>query len=312
MKNPICIDCGRRIHYDEAVAVQLNSKTAYICQACARYALVSIRNPLPSSVRVDKWRKELRDTESRINIVREDVTKSMFNLTKKDRRELPGIDGVLGYLDNTLVRILENLSGSVRTSGTLAFELETKKRNPLHICPHCGARIYSVGVPRFCPRCKKTWRERNPMRTYEVVYDFTTDAEKKFLKSIARKYAKSRPPVTASFLGDEVIFRTSQKPPLNQLMYEVGEARRKRFPGIFITGMKWNPIRYVDGWQYGRRGKIYPRREGALKQMRAIHYARGRRNPVKKTFARLPFGGLELLLVFPAIIGLVNWLEKKE
>ena len=41
-----------------------------------------------------------------------------------------------------------------------------------------------------------------------------------------------------------------------------------------------NPIRYVDGYQWGTRGKVYPKREQALRQMRAVYWGGYRgRNP---------------------------------
>jgi len=42
-KNPVCIDCGSWIPWEEAVQVRLDSKRAYVCQGCFRsYAY---RNP---------------------------------------------------------------------------------------------------------------------------------------------------------------------------------------------------------------------------------------------------------------------------
>ena len=51
------------------------------------------------------------------------------------------------------------------------------KRNPQHKCPSCGTSIYSIGVPRFCPKCKKTWREKNPKKVYRTVKTFPSKSD---------------------------------------------------------------------------------------------------------------------------------------
>lgn len=47
IRNPICYDCGKKISYDEAEAVQEHGKTKFICRKCANHylALAGYKNP---------------------------------------------------------------------------------------------------------------------------------------------------------------------------------------------------------------------------------------------------------------------------
>jgi len=141
-----------------------------------------------------------------------------------------------------------------------------RDRNPLHICPYCGAHIYSVGVPKFCPKCKKTWGGRNPLTKKEVEYGLRhIESLRKRAKEQEERGDKRQLAYVLNRRADEYRTALYTFAPKSMLK-KIGEA---------------NPIRYVDGWQYGTTGKVYPAREGALLQMRAIHYARGKRNPKK-------------------------------
>jgi hypothetical protein len=76
--------------------------------------------PLPrvlTSTRAWYWHKELRDIESRLNILREEILTFAPQLTG-DKRDM-------AYrLDDEVRQALEHLSASVRIAGPLAFELE--------------------------------------------------------------------------------------------------------------------------------------------------------------------------------------------
>ena len=51
------------------------------------------------------------------------------------------------------------------------------RRNPLHVCYFCGAKIYGVGKPVFCPACKKPWREKNPKKVYRTIMPFPSKSD---------------------------------------------------------------------------------------------------------------------------------------
>jgi len=71
------------------------------------------------------------------------------------------------------------------------------------------------------------------------------------------------------------------------------------------------PIFLVEGYAPPGYGGRNPRREGALRQMRAIHWARGKRNPgMTETIGNL-LGGMGLLAI-PVFTGLILWIQSKQ
>lgn len=71
--------------------------------------------------KVDNWRKNLRDIESRLNIIRHEILDTM------DAKELEGENLRIAYLlDDEITKALELLSESVRTVGILFINLKYK------------------------------------------------------------------------------------------------------------------------------------------------------------------------------------------
>ncbi len=166
-----CFDCSKRIHIDEAVAIDIDGRTTYICYNYAQYALSSIKNPQEPWMMTKKEFDEatkggIPELETDFKVWGDRVLVHGFRPGRGGRTFYTVNFGKPGkhysrhqdalYSVQKLV-IEEALSkGKPVPAKVLADYPDLANPDaPKWKCSHCGAVIYSApGKPGFCPGCK--------------------------------------------------------------------------------------------------------------------------------------------------------------
>jgi len=179
-----------------------------------------------------------------------------------------------------------------------------KKNNPLHVCSYCGAKVSSVGKPRFCPVCKKTWRGTNPLTKKEVEHGLK---HVKGLRNRAKEY-------------EEKGGKTSQG-----IAYIINR-RADEYRTALYTFAPKSMLKKIEG-----ANPVHPQATKALKRykedlkaghMGAAEYWRGQAgayftaNPTKQHRTKVEKVGSGLtgmgLIAFIGFIGFIIWMQTKQ
>lgn len=222
------------------------------------------------------WHEDMADTASRESFIQ----RQMGHSRQADNQQL--------------------VSATHRSAAIVSRKLGIS--NPEHICPSCGAVWQSVGIPRFCPKCKKPWGEPDKRRNIMTKNPWrkSTGIEIKRVKVSQENVSQSVVNALAVYSGynSSTFYQTRQLPDKDDRTHNAIIASRKLNDRDLIS--------FIRELRFKKAGIDYD-----------MLISGHRKNPKKKRKSLVTsqglgniFGGLGIFSIIPVVI-LVIWLQKK-